>query len=380
MSSPVASTLVQRGAARAPQVLPRTVASALALLLLGCGPKSPPAAAPAVEPTPPIAADAGPSGSPAAVDDGAAACRRGEVAGCDQLAELWGSREFLPAGMAEAGRAAAAALHAGCDQHAVSSACMGLALMYKYGTATGGDRDDDTANTYWARIAELGDLNSFRGGAPSAAGHEALARTEKECADGRSRACVQLGWATYGGVQQAADPKGAFVSYARACELGSGQGCRWAGHLARVYQAAPLARAEALLLHGCETLKSQAACSELGHFLDLIRNDMTAAIPLLETACRDGQRVGCMHLAEALERAKGDPTIIAESYLTACRAGARPACASLVRHVGADCTLDLELGAGDLAARCVAAARDFCVAGKEIDKVQTECEKVKACP
>ena len=343
----------------------------VALFALGCGKSAPPPANPRPE------AEASPAA--VAADHGLAGCAAGEVKACDALIELWGSREMLPEGKGEAGKAAAAVLHKACDEANISSACMGLALMYKYGTATGGSKDKETSNKYWARIAELGDLNSFRDGEPTEAGLKALQLATDECAAGRSRACLQLGWATYGGVQREADPATAFTPYARACALGSGQGCRWAGHLARVYKTAPLTRAQELLMRGCEELESQAACAELGHFLDLIRNDMAAATPLLEGACRDGHRVGCMHLAEALVRSKGEPAMIAENFLMACDAGAKPACVALVQHARADCTLELAVDA-ELGARCIAAGKAFCAGGKDIDKVASECAQLLQCP
>src|SRR3990172_7111855 len=157
-----------------------------------------------------------------------------DVPACDTLAEDWGNRELLPAGKDADARADVDALALACDEHDVSSACMGAALMYKYGTAYG-RRDKATSDKYWARVKELGDLNGFKGERPSPAGRAALDRAHKDCEAGRRRACAQVGWAAFVAVQQDKDVTRAYPAWRKACDLGSGLGCRWAGHVAHTY-------------------------------------------------------------------------------------------------------------------------------------------------
>lgn len=282
-----------------------------------------PAPGPA-EPVTRVTADAPPP-APATRDG---KCKAGDVAACDELLEHWSQRQIASAANVTAGKADAAALHAACDDKDISSACMALAMMYKYGTATGaGDRA--TSKKYWARVAELGDLNGFRGAEPSDAGKKALAATVADCEGGRARACNQAGWAAFGAVQQDKNVVAAQALYARGCELGSGQGCHWAGHFAYVYPDETGAgdRAESLLRKGCD-LASPGACDELGLYLGK-QDKSTEAGALFDRACRDGARQACYHLAVHLANHKGEPDRIAALFKQACEAGEKPACKAL---------------------------------------------------
>lgn len=273
------------------------------------------------EPTPVVAIDATP---PSAAE----ACTGGDVASCDAVAERWSERQIVVAADLEAAKADAAALHVACDDRGESSACIGLALMYKYGTATG-TADKATSDRYWARVAELGDLNGFRGAEPSEAGAAALAATRTACEAGRARACNQAGWAAFGAVQQEKNVTDAQAFYARGCAAGSGQGCHWAGHFAYVYpkETGAGAEAEAFLRKGCD-LGSIGACDELG--LYLAKNGKAAdAAPLYEKACNAGARSACLHLAEYRASTGSDAAQVVPLFEKACKAGEKAACAAL---------------------------------------------------
>ncbi len=307
---------------------------------LACGspptPPAPPPPGPSVTPPAPSAsvsvavpaASSAPAGAADArppADLGRAACQKGEVRGCDVLAEVWGAREMLPVGAEAQAREDAATLRQACDQGKISSACMGLALMLKYGTATG-QHDGDAARPYWAKVRELGDLNGFRDGA-SAEGKASLEQARRDCASGRARSCNQLGWAAYTGVPgREPDIQEAFASYAEGCRLGSALGCRWAGHYAHRYlELKAGARAEELLRRGCEG-QGAGACAELGNFYMVERKGQGAEAPL-EQACAGGSRDGCRWLGEVrLGQGKERRSEAAQLLRRACDAEQDEAC------------------------------------------------------
>ena len=263
----------------------RSLAVLLALLA-ACSGHPPAAAPPAPAPKP---------HPPAAPRTVAERCQAGELAACDALAELWGGRELLPEGSEAEARAAALALKDGCDVHALSTACMGLALMLKYGTAKAALPGLDD-KPYWGKLKGLRDLNGYRGEARSPEGEAVLAETRAACEAGRSRACDQVGWAAYSEVERPKSIADALTAYRRACELGSLLGCRWAGHFAHTYpELGAVEQAEAWLVASCKG-GFAAGCEELGVMLD----------------------------------AKGDPAALGR-HVEGCKAGSRDACAALVR-------------------------------------------------
>jgi len=353
-----------------------------ALLLLGaCGGHSTGATAPspgpalAASPDATEAAGATEEKSPAAPDAGRKACEHAEACGCDELADYWGERQIASSVDLAQGKADAAILHRACDELGISSACMGLGFMYKYGTATG-EVDKATSNKYWGRVAELDDLNGYRGKPLSEAGEKVLAATEKECDAGRARACAQLGWAAYSAVMQQKSPKNSFAGYRKACELGSGVGCRWAGHLARVYQLDTKEQSQAYLKRGCAELGSLAACTELGHFVEDVLKKPEEAKRLYEPACAAGNREACFSLALTLDLQGVEPKRVTQLYLAACDAGEDDSCSSLAKHVGDGCALDLDLeGDADLATHALGSVRAFCAKAEEAPG----CANVSAC-
>ena len=205
--------------------MPRSLAAwVVALLPLAACPG--PRAAPSCPPVAPT----GPTAPLAPTDPTAAAraaCVAGDLAGCDDLVEHWGQRELGPAAPADA-----EVLRVACDDRAIAAACMGHAVMRKYGTATG-VRDPDGAAPYFARLVELGDIQGYRGKPPSAEGQAALAATERACATGRRRACAQLGWAAFSAVQRAGRDLGLSLGRARRVHLRRGQGPRGGGEAPR---------------------------------------------------------------------------------------------------------------------------------------------------
>lgn len=329
--------------------------SALSLLLLaaGCGgasapspsaPPSPSAVAPsavgsstaapstAASPTaaPSSSAPAAPPASsapPAAAGEG---CAAGALADCDARFERWSSREILPAGQADAARRDADALRAGCDRHGIGAACMGYALMLKYGTATGA-RDNDGAKPYFAKLKAARDLNGFRGVPTGAEGVAVRKAAEAECDKGRARSCAQAGWAAYDGVQRDKSHADAYRFYARACELGLGTGCRWAGHFAITYPELGVeAKGAKLLKKGCEALQNPGACDELGLFESTLKGDIRASIERWQAACDDGSRGACFHAGHALlDKGRADDG--KKLLRLACDAGEEGACKALSR-------------------------------------------------
>lgn len=276
----------------------------------------------------PATIDAAPAPEPEAAEPLDVRCANGDVGGCDGLLEYWSERQVPTDDNVAKGKADATALHTGCDDHGVSSACMALAMMYKYGTITGA-RDKDTSNTYWGRVAELGDLNGFRGAEASEAGAAALAATHSECQAGRSRACNQAGWAAFSAVQQDKDVGAAFEYYAKGCDLGSGQGCAYAGHFAYTYpdETGAADRAQQLLTRGCD-LGSPGACDELGLYVAKHgRSD--EARPRYRSACDAGARAACYHLAKHLADAGAGPDEVVPLFEMACKAGDKSACKAL---------------------------------------------------
>lgn len=263
------------------------VACALALLPLAACPG--PRAAPRCPTTPAAPAAPAPPADPTAADR--AACAVGSLAACDDLAEHWGQRELGPAAPADA-----EVLRAACDDREIASACMGYAVMRKYGTATG-VRDPDGAAPYFAKLVELGDLQGYRGKPPSPEGAAVLAATTQACADGRGRACAQLGWAAFSAVQQPKDVRVAFTRWQQACELGVASACRWAGHVAYTYdEVKDLAAAARLLDRARATPGGE---DELGEFLTAT-GDPTRARDHYLAGCALGSRTACWHAGAAL--------------------------------------------------------------------------------
>ncbi|MCU0656121.1 MAG: sel1 repeat family protein [Polyangiaceae bacterium] len=322
--------------------MPRRFLPAVFLASLGCTPPPPP---PPPPPAPTLAASSAPAASsssppptapsvapppptPAtAADLGRAACKSGELAGCDVLAEHWGAREFLTSGRAAEASEDGAILKQACEGQRVSSACMGYALMLKYGTATG-KRDNGAAKPYWDMLPALGDLNGFRS-APSEAGQAALRAAERDCEQGRARACNQLGWAAYNGVQREKSLADSYRFYAEACRLQSPQGCRWSGHLAFVYDELRQGKqARGALEQGCKS-GNPSACAELGQFLDQLESGV-GALALYEKGCADGARDGCLFAAK---KKMGDKKLrkeeATELLRRACEAEQEEACGLL---------------------------------------------------
>lgn len=295
--------------------MPLRVAFAATLALSACTKTPPP---PAAVPAPP---------GPAPSQSQAAACEGGAAPACDALAERWSSRDFARGAESERGREAASALERGCVAHAVAAACLGHAIMRKAGTATG-KADPEGAKPFFGKLKALADLNGFRGEPPSPEGASALARTNADCDGGRARACGQLGWAAFNAVQREKSVKDAFASYARACELGSGNGCRWAGHFAATYpdDTGAGARADALLARGCDELENAGACDEHGSW-KAKHGDASGAEGRWTRACEGGSRTGCAHLGEAL-LARGDAKA-KDALELACAAGEDAACKKL---------------------------------------------------
>jgi TPR repeat protein len=249
-------------------------------------------------------------------------CAAGVVAACDALNEKWGSIELLPDGMPPAAEDAAS-LDSACQKKSVGVACVTLALMNHYGTATG-KRDDGGAKPLWKRARDLDDLNGFRGEKPSDDGAAALVLAEKQCDAGRARACAQRGWAAFSGVQQDEDVPAAYKWYAKGCALKSAAACRWSGHIAYTHPEAnaPDAAARTDLEASCAA-GDPGGCDELGQFLaDGGKPDEAAAH--WETACTTGSRDGCLHAGMAKQ--KSDPAAARVSLCKACKAGQADAC------------------------------------------------------
>lgn len=230
------------------------------------------------------------------------ACDAGGQSDCDDLAEKWTSMEVTKHD--DEAKRAAASLQKGCDQHKIASACMGYALMVKYGHATG-KRDNAGSKPYFDKLPELGDLNGFRGKEKTPAGEKALAAAVADCAKGRARACAQVGWAAYNGHQREKSVRDAYLQYKKACELGSGTGCRWAGHFAVTYPDAQGADGKALLERGCNVLGNGGACDELAGDLERQSNDVWPAVPLYKKGCDLGNRTACAHAGAALAAKAG---------------------------------------------------------------------------
>lgn len=256
-------------------------------------------------------------------DLGRAECKKGEIKACDALAEYWGAREFLPAGRDAEARGDAETLKEACESKKISSACMGYALMLKYGLATG-KRDNDAAKPYWARLKELGDLNGFRDAA-SSEGQATLRRAQQDCDEGRARSCTQVGWAAYNGVQRDKSTADAFTAYAEACRLGSALGCRWAGHYAHTYpEIGQSASTKKLLERSCEG-QNPSGCAELGTFTDTHESG-AMALQLMARACDQGSRDGCMMAGKKLLDVKKERANAIARLRSACDAEQEEAC------------------------------------------------------
>ena len=294
----------------------------LPLVLAACS------SAPApVAPQPVASASAAPTAAPAPKPSG---CAAGDVADCDALFERWSSREILPKGKADDAKREAEALQRGCDDHKVGSACMGYALMRKYGTATG-TRDNDGSKPYFSRLKEVRDLNGFRGAPTSPEGQAVRKQAEDDCDKGRARSCAQAGWAAYEGVQRDKSLPDAYKHYARACELGLGTGCRWAGHFAITYPEVNAGGQGAKLLKkGCDTLHNPGACDELGLLEAKMKNDVWVSFGIWSAACDDGSRAACFHAGHALLD-KGKEDDAKKLLKIACDAGEEGACKATAR-------------------------------------------------
>lgn len=329
----------------------RLTGTALLLTIAGCGgpPAPPPAAPPAAPsttvpasppPTPPASTSASavvppaPSAS-AAKPEGprppegspAARCREGDLRSCDELAEFWAARELPPETLLARGKMDGEALREACDGRQIASACMGYALMLKYGSATG-KRDNLASKPYFAKLKSLGDLNGLRGEPRTADGERVLKETQAACEAGRARACEQLGWAAYNGVQREKSNADAYAGYLKGCDLGSGTACRWAGHFATEYpEIKATAKAEGHLRKGCDELHAPGACDELGVVLQKAKKK-DAALALFTKACEEGSRSACGHQGAALV-AKKQVDKGKALLKTACDAGEDDACKEL---------------------------------------------------
>ena len=245
---------------------------------------------------PPATATTVPASAVGPVDDDQTralrrACADGDRDGCDDLAEHWSQRELGPAAPDDA-----EVLREACEVRRLSSACIGYALMRRYGTATG-VRDPDGAGPYFARLVELGDLPGYRGKPTSPEGRAALTATEQECDGGRRRACAQLGWAAFSAVQQDKDVHTAFRRWRQACDLGVASSCRWAGHLAYRYpEVRDLALARRLISRAAGTPGGE---QELGELMLAGRQPARAREHFLR-GCQLGSRSACMHAGLAL--------------------------------------------------------------------------------
>lgn len=302
----------------------KTLALSLAVALVGCG------GAPAPVAPAPAASSSSPDPKGAPVAAKGAACGAGDVADCDALFERWSSRELLPKGRAEVAKREAESLRGGCDAHQIGSACMGYALMLKYGTATG-TRDNDASKPYFAKLKQVRDLNGYRGLPASPDGEAVRKQSEAECEKGRARSCAQAGWAAYEGVQRDKSLVDAFRLYERACELGFGTGCRWAGHFAITYpELGAGGKGAALLKKGCDTLHNPGACDELGLHEAKMKNDVWVSFALWSAACDDGSRGACFHAGHALLD-KGKDEDAKKLLKLACDAGEEGACKATSR-------------------------------------------------
>lgn len=294
----------------------------MSLVMLGCASSPGP-----VTPAPTSSASASAATTAAPPPN---ACTTGDVAACDVLFERWSSRELLPAGKAADAKRDGEALKHGCDDHKIGSACMGYALMLKYGTATG-TRDNDASKPYFSKLKQVGDLNGYRGLPVSVDGQASRKKAEEECEKGRARACAQAGWAAYDGVQRDKSLADAFRFYDRACELGFGTGCRWAGHFAVTYPEVNAGgRGVALLKKGCDSLHNPGACDELGLLDAKMKADVWVSFGTWSAACDDGSRSACFHAGHALLD-KGKEEDAKKLLKLACDAGEEGACKATAR-------------------------------------------------
>jgi uncharacterized protein len=259
-------------------------------------------------------------------------CRPGQPDGCAPLAEEWAGRELATGELAQRGRDALPKLREACDKGAHASACFTTALMLKYGT--GGDKDPEASKTYFAMMRKLGDIRGFRGEPPSPEGAKVLGIVRAACDKGDRDSCLQVAWAAFSAVQQDKDVRLANTAWMKACELGSGTGCRWAGHLSYSYPevGGDPARTRRLLERAC-ALAPAGGCDELGLFLEHRQDDAKTAAPLYEKSCEDGSRAGCLHAAYLVldQTLPGGEPRARELLQVSCDAGEKEACERLTR-------------------------------------------------
>lgn len=144
---------------------------------------------------------------------------------------------------------------------------------------------------------------------------------------GAARAC--LGW---GNVYFAETPHKdlgkALTAYARACAVGSGNGCHAAGamHEAGLGTKKDLAAAAELYEKGCAAEKGpKEACVALGEMYEAgrhVKKDVAKAAELYEKGCERGGclRLGRLHEAGALGDKKKDPDAALRVYRRECEA------------------------------------------------------------
>jgi TPR repeat protein len=279
--------------------------------------------------TPSVPTDSGSAAAPppATPKTDVQRCESGDKTACDKLAEFWGGRPIVADKYLERGKLEAKSLSVACDERDVSSACMGLALMYKYGSATG-QPEKMLSKKYWARVADLQDLNGFLGKPKSEAGAKAMLATDGDCSNNRPRACNQLGWAAYGGIQRDVSFKDSLKFYTKACELGSAQGCHWSGHLAYTYpELKKSSEAEQLLEKSCQ-LGFPDGCDELAVVYAKRKKNEDKIEKLYQQACDEGSRSGCAHLGEQIAAKKDDASLNSAFSLfgKSCRAGDGEGC------------------------------------------------------
>lgn len=155
----------------------------------------------------------------------------------------------------------------------------------------------EAAQTAYARGCGLEVLTSCAafGFVSIARGHadEAVRSCEHACTAGDAESCVCLGLAhqpvqgTEGG-----DNRLAFEAYERACELGSGRGCTFAGEIATLLEPQ---KAGALFKLGCERAHGAGCVEQARRIIKGIdfAPGPDRGIDLLRRACQLGEQRGC---------------------------------------------------------------------------------------
>jgi TonB family protein len=201
-------------------------------------------------------------------------CKKERSVACWLLGALYGDGHGVPA---DALRAEALLRKAGDLDHPGAFLALGLLIERR-----GGDGNDAK------RALDAFSEGCNRGDAGAC---------ERACDRGASRACLILGRLLDSG-----DAKNGVrieASYQKACELGDGIGCAWAGQKAR-----DALRAVDYMRHGCE-LGNGMACAGLGNLHNQGRGvpkDMNAAARFYGLACEKGHRRACRSMGAFLSR------------------------------------------------------------------------------